>query len=141
MAEGDVALTNGAGGTVTAPRGEMTLNAQNQPQSVVMSGGVKYLLDDPLKQDAGRGGGGVGAAFDKVGHPEHVVMTGAVHLHEKVRLADAAAAPWSERGVECECGGVGFGHGQSREDRDARCEGHRGCSVEGAQPPPTRAGW
>ena len=32
-ADGEVTLTNGAGGRVTAPRGEMHLNAQNQPQS------------------------------------------------------------------------------------------------------------
>jgi lipopolysaccharide export system protein LptA len=95
-AEGDVALTNGTGGMITGPRGEMTLNAQSQPQSAVMSGGVKYSVDDPLRQTQGEAVEGR-AAFDKAGHPEHVVMTGAVHLHEKVRASDASGEPWSER--------------------------------------------
>ena len=95
-AEGEVTLTNGAGGSVMAPRGEMTLNAQSQPQSAVMTGGVKYGADDPLRQAQGEAAEGR-AAFDKTGHPERVVMTGAVHLHERVRATDAAGEPWSER--------------------------------------------
>jgi lipopolysaccharide export system protein LptA len=95
-AEGEVTLTNGAGGSVMAPRGEMILNAQNQPQSAVMTGGLKYEADDPLRQARGEAAEGR-AAFDKVGHPERVVMTGAVHLHERVRATDAATEPWSER--------------------------------------------
>ncbi len=95
-AEGEVTLTNGAGGTMVAPRGEMVLNAQNQPQSAVMSGGVKYTEDDPLRQAQGEALE-VRAAFDKKGHPEHVVMSGAVHLRERVRTKDAAGKPWSER--------------------------------------------
>jgi lipopolysaccharide export system protein LptA len=74
----------------------MTLNAQNQPQSAVMTGGVKYGVDDPLRQARGEAAEGR-AAFDKTGHPERVVMTGAVHLHERVRATDAATEPWSER--------------------------------------------
>ena len=95
-AEGEVTLTNGAGGTMVAPRGEMVLNAQNQPQSAVMSGGVKYTEDDPLRQAQGEALE-VRAAFDKKGHPERVVMSGAVHLRERVRTKDAAGKPWSER--------------------------------------------
>lgn len=95
-AEGEVALTNGAGGSVTAPRGEMMLNAVNQPQSVVMMGGVKYGSDDPLRQAQGEATEGR-AAFDKKGHPEHVTMTGAVHLQERVRVSDGAGTAWNER--------------------------------------------
>jgi lipopolysaccharide export system protein LptA len=102
-AEGDVTLINGAGGTVTGPRGEMTLNAQNQVQSGVMSGGLKYFLDGALRKAQGEAAEGR-VVFDKAGHPEHVVMTGAVHLHEKVRASDAATDPWSER--ELNAGGV-----------------------------------
>ncbi len=123
-AEGEVALTNGAGGTVTGPRGEMTLNAQSQPQSAVMSGGVKYLLDDPLRQAQGEAAEGR-AAFDKAGHPEHVVMTGAVHLHERVRASDAAGEPWSER--ELNAGAVELALGADKagkaEMRDAKATG------------------
>src|SRR6266478_1983247 len=82
-ADGDVTLTGAAGGSVMAPRGEMTLNAQNQPQSAVMSGGVRYTEEEPLRQAQGEAGEGR-AAFDTKGHPEHVVMTGAVHLQEQV---------------------------------------------------------
>jgi lipopolysaccharide export system protein LptA len=95
-AEGEVTLTNGAGGSVVAPRGEMVLNPENQPQSAVLSGGVKYTADEPLRQAQGEAGEGR-AAFDKKGHPEHVVMTGAVHLRERVRTTVAAGEPWSER--------------------------------------------
>jgi lipopolysaccharide export system protein LptA len=95
-AEGDVTLVNGAGGTVTGPRGEMTLNAQNQAQSGVMSGGLRYFLDDALRKAQGEAAEGR-VVFDKAGHPEHVVMTGAVHLHEKVRASDAVTEPWSEK--------------------------------------------
>jgi lipopolysaccharide export system protein LptA len=95
-AEGEVTLTNGASGTVVAPRGEMTLNAQSQPQSAVMTGGVKYSADEPLRQAQGEMAEGR-AAFDKVGRPERVVMSGAVHLHERVRTSEAASEVWSER--------------------------------------------
>ncbi len=95
-AEGDVTLTNGAGGRVTAPRGEMMLNAQNQAQSAVMIGGVKYDADDPLRKAQGEASE-ARATFDKKGHPEHVTITGAVHLKEQVRASDAVEEPWSER--------------------------------------------
>src|SRR5271154_2203400 len=95
-AEGEVTLTNGAGGSVVAPRGEMMVNANNQPQSAVMMGGVKYGSDEPLRQANGEAAEGR-AAFDKKGHPEHVVMTGAVHLQERVRASDAPGEAWSER--------------------------------------------
>jgi lipopolysaccharide export system protein LptA len=95
-ADGEVTLTGAGGGSVKAPRGEMTLNAQNQPQSAVMSGGVKYTVEEPLRQAQGEAGEGR-AAFDKKGHLEHVVMTGAVHLHERAQAAQAAGEPWSER--------------------------------------------
>jgi lipopolysaccharide export system protein LptA len=94
-AEGEVALSNGLGGTVSAPRGEMTLNAQNQPQSAVMLGGVKYSSDEPLRQAKGEASE-ARAAFDKAGRPEHVVTKGAVHLDERVRT-DASSEAWGER--------------------------------------------
>jgi lipopolysaccharide export system protein LptA len=94
-AEGEVTLTNGMGGVVTAPRGEMTLGAQSQPQSAVMLGGVRYLVDEPLRQAKGEASEGR-AGFDKAGRPEHVVMTGAVHLNERVRT-DASGEAWGER--------------------------------------------
>ena len=93
-AQREVTLSNGAGGSVVAPRGEMTLNAQNQPQSAVMAGGVKYGADDPLRQAQGEAAE-ARMAFDTKGHLEHVVMSGPVHLLERVRAS--VAEPWSQR--------------------------------------------
>jgi lipopolysaccharide export system protein LptA len=98
-AQGDVTLTGAGGDGVKAPRGEMTLNAQNQPQSAVMSGGVKYKADQPLRQAQGEAAEGR-VTFDKKGHPEHAVMTGAVHLQERVRASDASTEPWNERELQ-----------------------------------------
>ena len=95
-AEGDVTLTNGEGGKVAAPRGEMMLNAQNQPQSAGMSGGLRYSADDPLRQAQGVAAAGR-ATFDKAGRLDRVVMVGSVHLQEKVKTAEDANAAWSER--------------------------------------------
>jgi len=95
-ADGEVTLTGAAGGSLVAPRGEAVFNAQNQPQSAVMSGGVKYVADEPLRQAQGAAGE-AHMAFDKKGHPEHAVMTGAVHLRERLWASDAATEPWNER--------------------------------------------
>jgi lipopolysaccharide export system protein LptA len=94
--DGEVTLTNGAGGKVVAPRGEMMLNPQNQPVSAVMLDGVKYGSDEPLRQAQGEAAE-ERVAFDTKGHPEHVAMTGPVHMKERVRASDAAGEPWSER--------------------------------------------
>ncbi len=67
-AEGEVTLTNGAGGSVVAPRGEMMLNARNQPVLALMTGGVRYGLDDPLRQGQGSAAEGR-AGFDGMGRP------------------------------------------------------------------------
>jgi len=95
-AEGAVTLTDGDGGRVVAPRGDVLLNAESRPQSAVLTGGVQYRADGTLRQ-----GQGVSAeakvAFDSAGRLQHVVLTGAVKLHERVRASDAASAPWSER--------------------------------------------
>jgi lipopolysaccharide export system protein LptA len=94
--DGEVTLTNGVGGKVVAPRGEMMLNPLNQPVSAVMTGGVKYELDEPLRQAQGEAAE-ERMAFDAKGHPEHVAMTGPVHMKERVRASDAAGEPWGER--------------------------------------------
>jgi lipopolysaccharide export system protein LptA len=95
-AEGEVTLTNGAGGSVVAPRGEVVLNAQNQPVSAVMTGGVKYGSEELLRQAQGAAAEGR-AGFDHKGRLEHLTMTGGVRMHERVRASDAAGEPWSER--------------------------------------------
>ena len=123
-AEGDVTLTNGEGGKVEAPRGEMRLNAQNQPQSAVMTGGVRYSAQDALRQAQGEAAEGR-AGFDRAGRPEHVVMTGAVHLEERVRASDAAGATWSERELHADAVEIALDAGAAGKARlrDAKASG------------------
>jgi lipopolysaccharide export system protein LptA len=123
-ADGDVKLTGSTGESVKAPRGEMTLNAQNQLQSAVMSGGLKYTAEDPLRQAQGEAAEGH-ATFDKKGHPEHVLIAGEVHLKERVRASAAPAEPWNER--ELNAGSVELGLTTDSEGkaqlRDAKATG------------------
>jgi lipopolysaccharide export system protein LptA len=97
-AEGAVTLTDGDGGRVVAPRGNVLLDAQSRPQSAVLSGGLHYVADEPLRQAQGEAAGGR-ASFDKAGRLQHMVLTGAVKLHERVRTTDVATALWSERNL------------------------------------------
>jgi lipopolysaccharide export system protein LptA len=94
-AQGAVTLTDGDGGRVVAPRGDVLLNAQSKPQTAVLSGGLRYVADEPLHQSQGEAAEG-NASFDKAGRLQHLVLTGAVKLHEKIRASDASAL-WSER--------------------------------------------
>jgi lipopolysaccharide export system protein LptA len=96
QADGAVTLTNGEGGRVTAPRGEMMLGEANHPQSAVLTGGVKYGEDGPLRQAQGESAE-TRLLFDKAGRVQHVAMTGAVRLHERVRASEAVEDAWSER--------------------------------------------
>lgn len=93
--EGDVVLTGADGGRVTSQRGEMVLNASNQMQSARLWGEVRYRVDDPLRQATGEVAEGRGA-FDKVGRLQQVVLTGPVHVKERVRASEAEK-DWSER--------------------------------------------
>jgi lipopolysaccharide export system protein LptA len=96
VAEGAVRLTNGEGGSVMAPRGEMMVSEANHPQSAVLTGGVKYGEDGPLRKAQGESAE-TRLAFDKAGRVEHVAMNGTVRLHERVRASDAVGGTWSER--------------------------------------------
>lgn len=95
-AEGAVTLTDGDGGRVVAPRGDVLLNAESRPQSAVLTGGVRYAADGALRQGQGESAQAK-ALFDKAGRLQHVVLTGTVKLHERVRTSNAASAPWNER--------------------------------------------
>jgi lipopolysaccharide export system protein LptA len=96
VAEGAVRLTNGEGGSVMAPKGEMMVSEANHPQSAVLTGGVKYGEDGPLRKAQGESAE-TRLAFDKAGRVEHVAMNGTVRLHERVRASDAVGEAWSER--------------------------------------------
>ncbi len=96
QADGDVILANGQGGKVMAPQGEMRLDQENHPQTAMLAGGLKYGEDGPLRQAQGEAAEGR-AIFDRAGRVEHVEMTGAVHLKERVRVSGAKGDLWSER--------------------------------------------
>ncbi len=64
--EGGVALTDGDGGRVAAPRGNVLLNAESRAQSAVLTGGVRYVANEALRQAQGTAAEGR-AAFDAAG--------------------------------------------------------------------------
>ncbi len=82
LGEDGVSLVDDDGATVTAARGEVHLNAMNQPQAATLAGGVHYVVDDPLRQVQGEAAESH-ADFDRKGLLKHAVLNGAVHLHER----------------------------------------------------------
>jgi lipopolysaccharide export system protein LptA len=96
-AEGDVTMAaNGA--TLVSERTDVILNAKSQPQSALLTGGVKYSDDQPLRQLRGEAQEAT-IAFNAQAkpRPEDAVFGGAVHLTERTRAAAAANEPWSTR--------------------------------------------
>src|SRR5215469_356696 len=94
--EGGVTLTGGDGSRTTAERGEVLLGATSKPQSMRMTGDVRYLAEDAERQARGEAAE-VHAAFDGNGHVEKVVLTGGVQLHERVSTKGATPSATSER--------------------------------------------
>ena len=90
------AQVNGA--TMASARGDVALTAASQPQTAVLTGGVTYSMDRPLRQVKGQA---EAATIDFDGkakaQPRHAVFTGAVHLTERTRASEAAREPWSSR--------------------------------------------
>jgi len=129
-ADGDVVLTNGEGGTVRAPKGVMMISAANHPESAVLSGGVKYDEDGPLRQAQGESTEGQ-AAFDKVGRVEHLVLTGAVRLHERVKVTNAAGDVWSERELGANAAELAMGSDSAGKTllKDAKATGNARLTV------------
>jgi lipopolysaccharide export system protein LptA len=122
--EGDVVLTGTDGGRVTSQRGEMVLNASSQMQSARLWGDVRYGVDDPLRQAKGEAAEGT-AAFDKVGRLQRVVLTGPVHVNERVRASEADK-DWNERELSAatvELAMVPEGKSKSRLE-DAKASGN-----------------
>ena len=97
-AEGAVTLKNADGGTVRAPRGVVVMNAKNEPQSVLLTGGLVYGSDGPLRKAEGSAAEGR-LGFDRDGKLEQAVLTGAVRLEEQVRGAATVGTPWNERSL------------------------------------------
>jgi len=96
-AEGDVtAEANGA--TMVAQRADVQLNAKGQPQSALLTGGVRYSNDQPLRQLRGEAQEAM-IAFDAQARPqpEDALFSGAVHMTERSRATEAVREPWSTR--------------------------------------------
>ncbi len=96
IGEGGVRVTGGDGSQVAAQHGEMLLSAANKPQSMTMKGDVRYTASDPSRQADGEAAEAV-AAFNAQGHVEKAVLTGAVHLKERIAPANGAKGAGSER--------------------------------------------
>ncbi len=90
------------GATMAAERADVALNAASHPRTALLTGGVRYSADGPLRQLRGEA---QQAAIDFDGQaspqPQHALFTGAVHMIERTRAADAAREavprPWSVR--------------------------------------------
>ena len=146
--EDGVSLTDEDGATITAARGEVQLSAANQPQSGALSGNVRYVMDDPLRQARAEAEEGK-ADFDKAGLVKHVLMTGAVHVHERTRVGDAVRVVsgrevarqelWSERDLVSKSLDLTLAAGSDKkmELRQARAEGDARLTT--VNPPATEA--
>jgi lipopolysaccharide export system protein LptA len=94
-AQGDVtAVVDGA--TTGSQHGDFVMNATNQLQSALLTGGVTYSLDGPLQQRRGKAEQAA-IGFDAKGAANHAVFTGAVHMTERTRATAAENEPWSQR--------------------------------------------
>ncbi|NYF79773.1 LptA/OstA family protein [Granulicella arctica] len=93
-AEGNVVLESPTAGTMVAPHGDILLNPAGQAQSAHFFGGANYEDIDSLREAKSQAQD-VRVAFDAVGRPQNVVLTGTVHVNERVRATNAA--PWSTR--------------------------------------------
>jgi len=128
LAQGDV--TGGSNGaTVVSQRADIVLNAAGEPQSALLTGGVKYALDRPLRQVRGLADEAT-IAFDrqKNPQPQHAMLTGAVHMTERTRATEAEREPWSTRDLtaaKVEAALVPAGPGQSQlQDAEATGNPH-----------------
>jgi lipopolysaccharide export system protein LptA len=96
-AQGNVTVVaNGA--TVVSQRADVMLTATSQPHSAVLTGGVLYTSDAPLRQARGQANEAT-ISFDagKNPQPDHAVFTGAVHMIERTRATEAVRERWSVR--------------------------------------------
>lgn len=128
LAQGNV--TGGANGaTVVSQRADVVLNGAGEPQSALLTGGVRYSLDRPLRQVRSQSDEAT-IAFDgrAKAQPKHAVFTGVVHMTERTRATEAAKEPWSTRDLtaaKVEAALVPAGAGQSQlKDAEATGNAH-----------------
>jgi lipopolysaccharide export system protein LptA len=96
-AKGNVTV-QAKGSTAVAQHADVALTATSQPQTVVLTGGVKYSSEQPLRQMNGQADEGT-INFDAEAkpQPERAVFSGAVQVTERTRATVAAKEPWSTR--------------------------------------------
>jgi lipopolysaccharide export system protein LptA len=96
-AQGNVTI-RAQGATTVAQNADVGLNGTSQPRSAVLTGGVQYSLDEPLRQARGQADEAT-IAFDTQAkpQPEHAVFAGAVHMIERIRATEKGREPWSVR--------------------------------------------
>jgi lipopolysaccharide export system protein LptA len=98
-AHGNVAgEANGA--RVISQRADVAMTAASQPQTAVLTGGVRYSSEGPLRQMKGESDAAT-IAFDGQAKPQptHALFTGAVHVTERTRAMVALQEPWSTRNL------------------------------------------
>jgi lipopolysaccharide export system protein LptA len=88
-------MTAGDGSQVTSQRGEMLLSELSKPESMRMTGDVRYTAKDPSREGSGDAAE-ARATFDRLGHMEKAVLTGSVHVREHV-IPPTGAKAGSER--------------------------------------------
>jgi len=84
------------GSRLVAQSADVMLNAKSQPQSALLTGGVRYNSEMPLMQRGGQADE-ASIAFDAQGQAKQAVFTGSVHMNERTRATAASAEPWSTR--------------------------------------------
>jgi lipopolysaccharide export system protein LptA len=125
LARGNV-TSKDKGVTVVAQRADVGLTAAGQAHSALLTGGVHYSSDQPLRQATGQADEAT-IAFDDQAQPQpqHAVFTGAVHMTERTRSAQAPRDPWNTRDLTAakyEASLVPAGEGRSQL-RDAEATG------------------
>ncbi len=125
-AEGNVVLDSPTAGSMTAPHGDILLNPTGQAQSAHFFGGANYENLGSLREAKSQAQD-VRVAFDAAGRPQNVILTGAVHVSERVRATNAAT--WSTR--DATAGRMTFalvadstGKGRELRDADATSSAH-----------------
>jgi lipopolysaccharide export system protein LptA len=96
-AQGNVTL-GGNGATMVAEQADIGLNATGEPESAVLTHGVRYSVDKPLRQVRGQADAAT-ISFDgqKKPQPQHAVFTVGVRMTQRTRTTNAAGEPWSTR--------------------------------------------
>ena len=120
---GKVTVARSTGGTLTADRADVLLNADGKAENAHFSGDVAYADDEATRQERGTSSD-LKVLFDKAGRAEHVSMTGGVQMEAKERAT--ASAAWNSRVLTAQAVEVALGPSgteKKAEIRDAEATG------------------